>query len=124
MEATQILDCGHEPSAHLPITTGYGTDASGRTSCYACCADMDRAQMIRDGRTTLYLRKSERSGEVTNWPGSLRFRTGPVVKGRHNLAGTRYDTWFTGPDGREWHAVQYGENTEIAHCKRIGIRHA
>lgn len=32
--------------------------------------------------------------------------------------GVRYDTWFTGPDGKQWHAVQYGDNTQIAHCRR------
>lgn len=62
---------------------------------------------------------SREDNRVTNWPGSLSFRTGYIRKGRHNFAGTRYDTWFTGPDEKTWHAVQYGENTQIAHCRRV-----
>lgn len=109
-----ILDCGHEPSPHLSFTTGYGVDRSGRKHCYECCAKRDVADMVSTGRATLYLS----NGEVSNWPGSLKFRA-HVRKGRHNIARTRYDAWFTGPDGKQWHGVQYGDNTQICHCKRL-----
>ena len=118
----EILECGH-------VESKFGRDENGNRYCYACCAERDRADMIATGRATLYLIEREhsplamggdRSGHaVTNWPGSLEFFTGPVRKGRHNIAGTRYDAWFTGPDGKTWHAVQYGQNTQIAHCKRL-----
>src|SRR3990167_8673081 len=117
-EMSNLLDCGHPPSEHSEITTGYGTDKDGKKHCYACCADNDRKAMIADGRATLYLIGKPGEHEITNWPGSLRFNPFRVRKGRHNMARTRYDAWFTGPDGKKWHGVQYGENTQIAHCKR------
>jgi hypothetical protein len=106
-------------------TTGYGYTASGRKLCFACCAERDKADMVRTGRTTLYLTHEMRPenptakhGTVGNWPGSLVFHA-TVKKGRHNIASTRYDVWFVGPDGRDWHGVQYGENTQLCHCKRV-----
>lgn len=114
----EMLDCGHM-STPTQLTVGYGIDADGKRHCYACCAVRDRAQMEEAGKATLYLVEERgKRPEITNWPGSLRFPAGPVRKGRHNIAGTRYDTWFDGPGGT-WHAVQYGENTQIAHCKRV-----
>lgn len=115
-----VLDCGHGPSPHEIITTGYGQDNDGKTFCYECCAAKDRASMIEDGRATLYLTKDGDRYKVSNWPGSLRFDVDYVRKGRHNIAGCRYDVWFTGPDGRNWHGVQYGEQTQILHCRAIG----
>lgn len=119
--ATALLDCGHAPSEHGDSTTGYGTDAEGRTYCYACCADNDRAAMIATGRATLYLSGnwSDRTSVVTNWPGSLSFRASYQKTGRHNIAGKRYDVWFTGPDGKHWHGYQVGDNTQICHCRRV-----
>jgi len=114
----EMLECGHAESPHSTITRGYGTDAQGNRHCYDCCAAMDRASMIETGKATMYLTEGETGSWITNWPGNVRFRTGAVRKGRHNMARVRYDTWFTGPDGKEWHAVQYGDNTQIAHCKR------
>jgi hypothetical protein len=75
--------------------------------------------MERTGRATLYLTtKPDGAAEITNWPGSLRF-TGRYTKGAHNIARTRYDVWFYGPDKTAWYGVQYGENTQIAHCRRV-----
>lgn len=127
-EAREILECGHPESDHSSITRGYGW-MNGERHCYDCCAERDRYQMLETGKATLYLTLKDaftpdgnpngKTGEISNWPGSLKFRTGPIRKGRHNMARVRYDTWFTGPDGKEWHAVQYGDNTQIAHCKRV-----
>jgi hypothetical protein len=115
MDTMELLDCGHPVSEHLSITTGYGTDKDGKKHCYECCAVRDKAAMIEDGKATLYLAKNE----VTNWPGSLRFAVSYTRKGRHNIAGSRHDVWFTGPDGKRWHGVQFGENTQLCHCRRI-----
>lgn len=114
IEAPTLLDCGHEASPHGELSLGYGTDVNGRRHCYACCAELDKAQMVRDGRTVLYLTDKG----VTNWPSSLVFPVRYRRKGRHNMARTRYDVWFTGPDGKNWHGVQYGENTQLCHCRR------
>jgi hypothetical protein len=129
--AVSALDCGHEPSKHGPHTTGYGVTADGKKHCYACCAAQDRAAMIRDGVATLYLVTRDvpasygsgvsRQHFVTNWPGSLRFRTigAPVKAPRGGGFGSqRTDAWFRGPDGKVWHAVNRGD-MDIARCRRL-----
>ena len=106
--------CGHQftPTENTP---GYGLDANGVKYCYACCAERDIADMRNTGRATLYLTNAG----ISNWPGSLKIKVGYRKSGRHNFAGTRTDVWFTGPDKANWHGVQYGENTEIVHCRRV-----
>lgn len=124
--------------------TGYGYDSRfpDRPVCYECCGELEKQDMIETGRGCLYLtceparkmrderghaftpatysngvgRKTE--GKLTNWPGTLEFRCHTRV-GRHNIAGTRYDAWFTGPDGKKWHGVMLGENTQICRCRRL-----
>lgn len=116
---TDLLDCGHTASEHSPSTTGYGTDRDGKRHCYDCCAAKERAEMIATGRAVLYLLDNR---EITDWPGKLRFKPRYVRKGRHNFARVRYDAWFAGPDGFVWHGVQYGDMTQIIHCKRTKER--
>jgi hypothetical protein len=104
-------------------------DSEGKRHCYACCAARDRADMRESGRAVLYLTCPERGTvnmlpqhgtrhELTNWPGSLRIPVHYIRKGRHNFAGRRYDFRFRF-EGQEWHGTQYGDNTQIAHCKRL-----
>lgn len=111
------LDCGH-----ISTTGAFGRDSkTGETRCFPCCANLERAQMVETGKATLYLTISEKDNytyAVTDWPGLLRFPARYVRSGRHNIAGTRLDFEFTGPDGFRWVGVQYGRNTQIAHCKR------
>ena len=117
---------GEVTETHYPFTTGYAVDENGGKVCYICSAKIDVAYMRKHGRIALNLTVEDEdtpyyrtnSGKLTNWPGSLVIRAGQVKKGRHNIAGSRYDTWFIGPDGYRWHAVQYGEDNEVAHCKR------
>ena len=109
-----ILDCGHPESPHSDITRGYGIDKHGHKHCYQCCADNDLAEMIKTGRATLYLTDKE----ITNWPGSLRFAVEYRKTGHHNIARKRYDAWFS-VNGEHWHGVQYGDMTQIIHCRRI-----
>ncbi len=119
-------------------TTGYAKD--GRTNakiCFACCGIMDRETMISEGesdRLPLYLSENPpkdqtyihslgvyANSEIINWPGTLRFPAW-CKQGKHNIARTRMDAWFDGPDGHKWHGVLYGENTQIIHCKRTKER--
>jgi hypothetical protein len=114
-----ILDCGHVPSPHADFTTGYGIDSDGKKHCYQCCADREQKRMQETGRATLYLtRDSDGSHAITDWPGLLRIHPYHIKHGRHNIARTRTDAWFSF-DGKPWHGVSYGENTQIIHCKRI-----
>jgi hypothetical protein len=87
--------------------------------CYTCCAKHDREQMDRDGRAILYLVKRDDGYHVINWPGSLDFKCHHLKVGRHNMAGKRYTAYFTDHNGRAWSGTQYGDNTEIAHCRRL-----
>ena len=122
-----ILDCGHKPSPHSSITNGYATDGQGRKHCYECCAKLDREHMQRSGRTTLYLSATSPGhggygdATITNWPGSLSF-AGRYHKGGHNIAGTRYDVWFTDGNGSRWYGVNYGENSQLLYCRKLKVR--
>lgn len=119
MQAEKIMcDCGHLESEHSEVTRGYGTDrTTGKTYCYACCADKDRQIMHDTGRITLYLCGHPGEYRVKNWPGSLVLLPYRVRIGRHNMTGKRYDVWFAF-ENRQWHGVQYGDNTQICHCRR------
>lgn len=128
-------DCGQcgAPFCASGLGAGYGIRASDHMRiCYACCGDNDRRDMIETGRAVLYLtstRKAERPAgslirhvvyEVTNWPGSLRFKVQPgaVRSFRHPFARNAKIAYFTGPDGATWSAKNIGDS-DIAHCRRI-----
>lgn len=95
--------------------TGYAYDAGGRLICYACCASDDEARMRREGRIMLYLGEGR---SISNWPGTLKFKAYSLKTGRHNIARSRVDVWFK-HEGRDWHGVQYGDNTQVLHCRRL-----
>lgn len=120
-ETFHCADCGQDKLISFNGGAGYGIcrDNPDHKICYDCCGKRDRADMIETGKATLYLLRDE-SGQhnVTNWPGTLRFNNVGIKTGRHNIAGKRYDVWFHGPDGKMWHGVQYGDNTQICHCRR------
>jgi hypothetical protein len=116
-------DCGAvaEVGASGTCGTGYGYYSAepDKPVCYACCGKRERADMIETGRAVLYLTEREGCDVVTNWPGTLSLPVRYKRTGRHNFAGRRYDVWFTGPDGANWHGVQYGDNTQICHARRV-----
>ncbi len=102
-------------------STGYGIDKNDRKICFKCCAEDDKKQMREQGKISLYLtfpKGSLANIKVNNWPGSLSFPIHYVRNGRHNIAGKRYDVWFSF-EGTRWHGVKYGDMTDICHCKRI-----
>lgn len=121
----RCADCGQVKDVQTTGGTGYGYDADNRMVCYACCGKRDRADLISKGRGVLYLNREPKGGgtltnwpgTLTNWPGTLAIPCG-VRKGRHNMAGVRYDVWFT-LAGAQWHGVQYGNNTQLCHCRRL-----
>lgn len=112
------------------ITGGYGISAENEFICYQCCAKRDRAEMDEKGLIYLYLSHEMPKGQyrrqgwipagtVANWPGSLKYKTGQIKIGSHNMAGRRFDFWFKDHRGDEWHGVQIGDNTQIARCRRL-----
>jgi hypothetical protein len=135
---THCIACGVEFPTPQPgdVATGYALIEIEKKEfriCYKCCADQDRKYMREHGKIMLYLvytvkqpTESERRigyrptkvYEVTNWPGTLRFKVRASKEGHHNIAGKRTDVWFRGPDNKEWWGVNYGDNTQIVHCRR------
>lgn len=125
--------CNKEKSHISDFTAGYATDKDNKKICFDCCAIEDKKYMIENGNSKalpLYLFPAKNPPkklcpgetygiwEVSNWPGTLCFKCGAPKKSRHNIAGSRYDVWFDGPDGFIWHGVNYGKNNQIVHCKR------
>jgi len=123
--------CGEHKTHTSPISTGYGVNDKGEKICFACCGDLDREQMQETGKAVLYLSHEQKGkafmqctwiypqkGYVSNWPGTLSIPVRAIKIGSHNVAGRRFDFWFTF-EGEEWHGVQYGNNTQIAHCRRL-----
>ena len=82
--------------------------------CYPCMARYELDDLLSTGKGILYLGKST----VTNWTGTLSWPITYQKKGRHNIAGTRYDVWFR-VGVEKWYGVQYGENTQVIHCRRL-----
>ena len=132
MSAFACDQCG-ETKSHPDdsISTGYAKNDKGQKICFACCAGIDRQSMIDHGHSKhlpLYFTPAvSANGHTTpamvhNWPGTLSFRVRYTRKGKHNMAGTRLDVWFNGPDGFIWHGTQYGEWTDIIHSKRTKER--
>ena len=114
------VDCGKEKIHVDSFTTGYGVDPAGNKVCYACCGKCDLADMSATGRAVLYLTEDGPEGTfVSNWPGTLKIRVKFLRKGFHNIAGSRTDVWFTDSDGRQWHGVNYGHNSQLCHCRRL-----
>ena len=124
-------DCGAEKVHVNPNGfggTGYATCTEGgieKKVCYDCCAKRDRIEMTARGRAVLYLTEKRAQGgpttgmTVSNWPGTLSIPVRSWRKGAHNLAGSRTDVWFTDYEGRRWHGVQLGENSQLCRCRRL-----
>jgi len=119
----RCFTCGKpfQPTEHTP---GYGEDTAGWRHCYACCALLDKEQMRREGRITLYLSWSNdmagASYRLSNWPGTLQIVPTRVKRSKANAFGRtidRYDAWFEF-EGTSWHCVNQGDN-QIARCRRL-----
>ena len=98
-------------------STGYGLNSDNEKICFACCAIEDEEYMRTHNHITLYLTKTDGHYHVSNWPGSLKLRA-LTLTGRHNIARTRRDAWFI-HEGRAWHGVQYGSNSDLCHCRKL-----
>lgn len=123
-------DCGkHKPLKSDGGGTGYGYDGvTNAIFCYPCGAKRHFDSLERDGKGYLYLSPTtldERKAlgasaahKLTDWTGERKIPIYRVQSGGHNFAGTRYDVWFT-LGGRDWHGVQYGDNTQVCHVRRL-----
>ena len=131
MSESFIADCGHEIPA-LPVGhcggTGFGYDAAGKTICYACCAELERAAMVETGRATLYLVDSQASSgtpwRIQDWPGRLSYHVMDYRKSHGYGFGRKYPIvtgHFVGPDAYVWSFRNAGD-MQIARCKRTKQR--
>ena len=114
------IDCKQHKPVQKDGGTGYAcVSGSDDKVCYECVANRDKQYMVENNRITLYLTQNEQQQWfVGNWPDSLKFRA-YVKSGKHNMAGIRYDAWFTDANGERWHGTQYGYNTQLIHCKKL-----
>ena len=86
----------------------------------ACCGKREFGRYVGNrARGSLLDGEGPEGAVVTDWPGALKFRVRHKRVGSHNLAGRRVDVWFTDSDGREWHGVNYGHNSQLCHCRRL-----
>ena len=125
MKTFKCMLCEQDKECLNGLTTGYGMNSNlvilktlkrrllkGDKICFQCCATQDLSYMYRHGKIDLYW-----DGEkITNWPGTLTIKPYAIKSGKHNIAGTRQDVWFMHNE-KVWHGVQYGEMTQIIHCK-------
>ena len=114
--------CGEHNTHDSDFSTGYGTDRDGNKVCFECCGKQDSAELMSlpiGGKMCLYLSMDKgKEYFVSNWPGTFKIHIHSVRKGRHNMAGNRYDVWFD-YFGNSYHGTQYGDNTQICHIRRI-----
>lgn len=123
METIYCSKCGAECKPN-GAGTGYGVTQAGERICYKCCGEMDRERLLNakpGEKSFLYLTVSEGESYLSNWPGTLKIQVYPK-RGKHNIAGRRYDVWFSF-GAHEFHGVNYGENTQICHIKRLKNEH-
>lgn len=114
--------CQQEVTHESDFSTGYGINDKGEKSCFACCGDIDRDHMVRDGKTTLYLTNNPAgTSTLSNWPGTLLFPLTHKWTGRHNFGGKVTYFRFIGPDKAIWSGRQMGAQNEIAHCRRTKL---
>jgi hypothetical protein len=113
-------DCGATKPVNHTGGTGYGIyreDGAEKKVCYDCCGKRDKADMIETGKAVLYWNGKE----VTNWSGTLRFFPNLFTKKKVAAFRSlieREDVWFTGPDRKQWHGINKGDN-QILRAKRL-----
>jgi len=134
--------CHQEKTHFSDFTTGYGVYDDERKVCFSCCGKNDAKQLAElpiGGKMVLYLtsqineeranlnpygyrgenyREAYREHFVSNWPNTLKIKVHWPVKGKHNIARTRYSVRFTYA-GNHYSGIQYGDFTQICHIRRV-----
>ena len=110
--------CGQNKVHESDFSTGYATDrTTGNKICFDCCGINDAKELkeLPIGKKTIQYWDGK---NIINWPGTLKINPYCVNKGRHNIAGKREDIYFKF-EGFNYHAVQYGEMSQITHIKKM-----
>lgn len=129
MKSVICKKCGKVCNHEEPFT-GYGV-YDGQTYCYDCCGIIERAALLEEGKAVLYLTLDQepqlynkrgwyypKSAKLSNWPGTFSISIHAIKVGGHNITGRRFDVWFKFY-GSQWHGVQYGDNTQLCHVRRL-----
>ncbi len=108
--------CGQDKTHDSEFSTGYGYDKDNNKICFACCGLNDAKELteLPIGKKTVQYWDGK---NITNWPSSLVIKPSYTTKGRHNIAGSREDIYFKF-NGFNFHATQYGNNSQIAHIRK------
>lgn len=63
-----MLDCGHEPTKTTSsVMAGTASDKDGRSMCYGCAEDRERADLRTADRFFAYLKEDGESPVLTTW---------------------------------------------------------
>lgn len=113
----RILDCGHHPSPHSLITTGYGTDVNGKKICWECCHKRDLESLKTDDKLFAYWSETNM---VTNWPGGV---LGVVISYwpvRNNFCGHLYHLKVRDAYDQMWYGKGAGRGVyvKLRKCKK------
>lgn len=109
------------PEIGQSIGTGYASDGKGNITCYECIGTQDTTEMVTapiGTRFTMYLTETDGQKYVQNWPGTLKRKIQYHTNGRHNIAGTRVNVWFS-INGEKFFGTTYGKNTQLCHIRKI-----
>lgn len=98
--ATEILDCGHEPTATAGLGTGYARTATGKRICYECAIRAEREYVARHDAFTGYLSDDGRA--LTAWPGGELAKVTRLGVGWRTKYGRMVYVTARTPDGRAW----------------------
>jgi hypothetical protein len=101
-----------------PNTTGFAVNNKDEKICYECCGEVDAFELKilkPKQKYVLYLDREKKT--LSNWPGTFVIQLESIKIGKHNFAGKRYDAWFRYA-GFDYHMVQIGDNTQIAHITK------
>ena len=125
MENFKCSNCNKTKTTQKNGGTGYAVDVyTNEKICYECVGELDQQDFdkLKVGeKTILYLstnKKGKSKYKVSNWCDTFSIPIYRIHEGNHNIAGKRYDFWFDWK-GKEFWGVQYGDNTQIAHIKRL-----
>ena len=112
IDPTKPLDCGHT----LPDSYLY-TVHDDKTYCPTCDKLWLDTYMQRAHRVTLYLVQRDKQLYLNNWTGELEIKIDHWKYGKHNMVGKVTHVWFKHA-GIVWHGVNYGDDTQLCHCKK------
>lgn len=133
--------CGVTFQSYTPgsSVSNFAYTRDNRMVCVKCCAELEKAYMRTHDKIVLYFQSFQHRyqtdytrknkiyiigghgdvmGELTDAMGNKIVDLYYIDRGKHNIAGRRYDFRFMF-EGRTWHGTVYGDNSDLAYCRRL-----